>query len=202
MSQIEQSIRKFLDKNPAIERCVDLINRRSLARYLVEKNVVSKSEFEATIGALRRFPFRKFSEQDRKVFEDLRVSLKDNIVILDFMRDDELLKEVKNLSLNAGETFKIVVSTEGIKLFLDGDNKIIDTLISKYNLCRRFDRISEMSIRFPSSAVDAKGVLSYITQLLYTKDITINELLTASPELLLYLEERFVLEAYGIVKGL
>ena len=55
---------------------------------------------------------------------------------------------------------------------------------------------------FPENAIKERGVLSTITKELSVNDIVISELLTASPELLIYLKEEFVLKAYDILKRL
>ena len=55
---------------------------------------------------------------------------------------------------------------------------------------------------FPDKAVDARGILSTITRELAVNDAVITELLTATPELLIYLKEEYVLKAYEIIKRL
>ena len=55
---------------------------------------------------------------------------------------------------------------------------------------------------FPEESIREKGVLSTITRELTVNNIVITELLTASPELLIYLKEEYVLKAYEILKRL
>ena len=60
--------------------------------------------------------------------------------------------------------------------------------------------ISEISIIFPEKSIKEEGVLSTITKELVVNNIIITELLTASPELLIYLKDEYVLKAYEILK--
>ena len=55
---------------------------------------------------------------------------------------------------------------------------------------------------FPEEAIKEKGVLSTITKELTINDIVITELLTTTPELIIYLKEEYVLKAYEIIKRL
>ena len=55
---------------------------------------------------------------------------------------------------------------------------------------------------FPKNAIKTKGLLSTVTKQLSLNNIIISELLTASPELLIYLNEEYILKAYEIIKRL
>ena len=59
-----------------------------------------------------------------------------------------------------------------------------------------------MSLQFPNEAIDSKGILSTITRELDINDIIITELLTATPELLIYVKEDYVIKTYDILKNL
>ena len=65
MSQIEQEFRQFLSKKPEVETCYQdgLINRRSLARYLVKQGIAKSNQLEAVIAMLRRFKFKETAKQ-------------------------------------------------------------------------------------------------------------------------------------------
>ncbi|MBS3128794.1 hypothetical protein J4410_06650 [Candidatus Woesearchaeota archaeon] len=209
MSQIEQNIREFFARKPEIEKCVQegLINRRSLARYLIKQRIAEDHQLEAVIATLRRYAFREFKKEELKVFKEVTVRVKDNICLLDFEKEKDLLKELRSIidqtDYDKGETLKIVVGTSSLSLFLDDDNKeLIKTLTRKYKLKKKTVNISELSILFPEKAIETKGVLAFLTKELYNNDILVNELLTASSEVIIYLDEQYVLKAYELVKRL
>jgi len=207
MSQIEHNIRRFISLHPEIERCVqnNLINRRSLARFMIKNDVARKNQIEAVIACLRRFQYRKYSKPNKNFLEKVRVRVKDSIVILDFEKSRSLMKELKNLIDSANyekdETLKIVIGSISIKVFLDESRKdLITTLKKRFKTLNIYKNISEISMIFPEKAVDTKGVMADVSNELFINDILISEILTASPELLVYVKEEYAVKTYEIIK--
>jgi len=208
MSQIELNFRQFLSKNPELEVCYQkgLINRRSLARYLITQGIAKPNQVDAVIAMLRRFEFKE-KKEPKDLFSKIKVNIKDKIVILDFEKEKELIQKLEQLiektNYDRGDTLKIVVGSCSVKVFLDEENeKKVKNFVEKFKLQNRLSDISEISITFPEDAIKERGILSTITKELAINDIIISELLTASPELLIYLKEEFVLKAYDILNGL
>jgi hypothetical protein len=208
MSQIELNFRQFLSKNPELEVCYQkgLINRRSLARYLITQGIAKPNQVDAVIAMLRRFEFKE-KKEPKDLFSKIKVNIKDKIVILDFEKEKELIQKLEQLiektNYDRGDTLKIVVGSCSVKVFLDEENeKKVKNFVEKFKLQNRLSDISEISITFPEDAIKERGILSTITKELAINDIIISELLTASPELLIYLKEEFVLKAYDILKRL
>ncbi len=209
MSQIEHDFRQFLSKKPEIEKSYQegLINRRSLARYLIRKGIAKSNQLEAVIAMLRRFQFKEKEKEGKDLFKKIRINIKDKILILDFEKNKDLLKNLQNLIANTnydkGDTLKIVVGSSSIKLFIDeGKENKLKSMFEEFELKHKFNKISEISIMFPDESIKSKGILSVIARELSINDIVITELLTASPELLIYLREEHVLKAYEIIKRL
>ncbi|MFW9878360.1 MAG: hypothetical protein ACFFG0_35205, partial [Candidatus Thorarchaeota archaeon] len=199
MSQIEHNFRQFLSKKPEIEKSYQegLINRRSLARYLIRKGIAKSNQLEAVIAMLRRFEFKEKEKEGKDLFKKIRINIKDKILILDFEKGKDLLKKLQNIIANTdydkGDTLKIVVGSISIKLFIDeGNIKKFQNIIDTFKIRHKFYNISEISIIFPEEAIKEKGILSTITKELTLNDIVITELLTATPELIIYLKEEYV----------
>lgn len=208
MSQIELNFRQFLSKNPELEICYQnrLINRRSLAKYLINQGIAKPNQLDAVIAMLRRFEFKE-RKLPKDLFSKIKVNIKDKIIILDFQKEKELIQRLEKLiektNYDRGDTLKIVVGSCSVKVFLDEENeKKVKEIVEKFKLQNRFSNISEISIMFPEEAIKERGILSTIIRELAINEIVINELLTASPELLIYLKEESVLKAYEILKRL
>ncbi|MFH2019781.1 MAG: hypothetical protein ABIJ34_00045 [archaeon] len=208
MSQIEQIFSQFIAKRPEIEKCYSegLVNRRALARYLIEKKVIPHSQFDAAIAMLRRFEFRKSKKEDFDVFKHLTLQLKDNLSIMAFTKEEDILtgfkKFIDSTEFGIGETLKMVVGTANITIIID--TKKIGLVKKNFRKEPKYtiEKISEMSLLFPDTVINTKGIISVISNEFYTHDILINEILTASSELLLYLKEDYVLKAYEVIKNL
>ena len=128
-------------------------------------------------------------------------------VFADFEKEKELVKRLQLLIANTdydkGDTLKIVVGSSSVKLFIDQKNeKKVKNIVENFKLKNKFSEISEISVLFPEKAINARGVLSTVTREFTVNDIVITELLTATPELLIYLKEKYVLKAYEVLKRL
>ncbi|NTV23106.1 MAG: hypothetical protein HGA85_01880 [Nanoarchaeota archaeon] len=203
MSQLEQNFREFLTKRPEIEKCYSegLINRQALARYIIDNKLADTSQADATIAMLRRFQFRKPLAQ-ADVFREMKTSIKDGLVIVNYQKSEELLHVLGKLfsqtNYTVSETLKIIVGTENVTIITD---KAREPKLD-FKVLHRLSEISEISLQFPKRAIDTKGVLSALTTELYMHDITISEFITASSELLLYVKEPLVIKAYEVIKML
>jgi len=208
MSQIEQAFRQFLAKAPDIHKSYQrsLINRRSLARYLIQQRVVRGNQLEATIAMLRRFDFAPLKDKELPKMKFSRISLKDNLLILEFEKEKSLLTEVQSfmthINYDAGDTFKIVIGSSSITLFIDKEKEKSLALLKKYVPRKKNTNISEISLLFTPKVEETKGTLAIITREFLLNDILIVELLTSSFELLIYLHEKDVTKAYEILKRL
>lgn len=209
MSQIEQDFRQLLSKKPEVEKCYQskLINRRSLARYLIKEGIAKSNQLEAVIAMLRRFQFKEKKKEGKDLFKDIRINIKDKILILDFEKDKGLLQKLQKIithtDYDKGDTLKIVIGSSSIKIFIDQKKESkLDDIFKEFRLKHRFANISELSLQFPDIAIDTRGILSTITAELSLNDVVITEFLTATPELLIYLDEKYILKAYEIIKNL
>jgi len=209
MSQIELRIRDVLGRHPEIEKCHrdGLLNRRALARYLIANGVGGPNDLDAVVASLRRYDFGDFERGGTDLFPAIRVTLKDRIMIVDFEKEKALLEDLQKtigqFEYDRGDTLKLVVGTASIKLFIDqGREPTIRSLLARYKVRRRLDRLSEIGMMFPEAATETKGVLAVLTREFALNDVVVAELLTASPELLVYVKDEHVAKAYEIVRRL
>jgi hypothetical protein len=210
MSQIEQEFRQFLSAKPEIEKCYaqGLINRRSLARHLIEQGIATKNQFDAVVAMLRRFPFDE-KVQDQKqtsnFFKNTRITIKDKICILDFKKEKSLLQKLQKIvahtDYDKGDTLKVVLGSGAIKVFLDQKKEeVLKEELEDFSLKHTIRNVSEISMLFPEDVMRKKAIISFVANELAMNDIIITEFLTASPELLIYIKEEYVVKAYETLK--
>ena len=115
----------------------------------------------------------------------------------------ELKRVIDVADYEKGGTLKIVVGTASVTVFLDETNReLLKELTENFTTKTKHSNVSELSLTFPTTAIETKGILSFITRELYLHDIVITEMLTASEELLIYLKEDHILKAYELIKRL
>src|SRR3989344_1360357 len=209
MSQIEQDFRRYLSRNPEVETCYQngLINRRSLARRLVKEGMAKGNQGEAVVAMLRRFEFKKIQEKNKAIFKDIKINVKDRVIIFDFDKEKELVRTLDKLiahtNYDKGDTLKIVVGSSSIKVFLDEEKEgALKDILHKFHLKKKYKNLSEISMIFPDVAIDEIGIISTVAKELAVNGIVITELLTPTPELLIYVDEQYVLKAYEVLKRL
>lgn len=209
MSQIELGIRNLLGRHPEIEKCqqAGLLNRRALARYVIANGVGGPDDLDAVVASLRRHDFGNLERKGPELFPEVRVTLKDRIMIIEFEKEKALLQDLQKVigqfEYDRGDTLKLVVGTASIKLFVNqGKEPALRSLLTRYKVRRRLDGLSEISMMFPEAAPETRGVLAVLTRELALNDVVLAELLTASPELLIYVRDEHVAKAYEIVRRL
>ncbi len=210
MSQIELTLERFFSKNPDVResRNKGLINRRALARHIAEQEKIPIRESEALIMALRRYPQESAKSKDlQQLIKNMRTSAKDNIAIICLKNSEAVLEKlahaIKAINHTPGETFKIVQSSLSIKIFLDKSRaKQIKELFDAKDVIEACDNLAEIDIIFPHEAINTRGIVSYVSAELAMNKINVVELLTSTPELLIYVDNSDLLKTYEVVKKL
>ena len=210
MSQIELTLEKFFSRNPDIKesRSKGLINRRALARYIAEKEHISMKNFDALVMALRRYPSGQKTSMDYAgLFRSMRTTARDSIAVVCLRNSEKVLEKIprlfRSIEIGPNDTFKVVNSALTIKLFSDMSKlKQIKEYFDRDEILEIYDNIGEINIILPKDVIDAYGVLSYITSQLSIHKINILELLTSTPELLIYVENKNLLKAYEVIKNM
>ncbi|MAG08501.1 hypothetical protein CMO89_03440 [Candidatus Woesearchaeota archaeon] len=210
MTNINFLLQDFFNRNPDIAKArnKDLVNRRALAKYIIKHETLDKNKIEALITALRRFEVKKESEDNlSSLFKEINITTKDNIIIINLEKNEQVLEDLSKviplINFSKNETLKIVQGSLSVKLFIDNFNlkKIKDIFLEK-NILRIHKEIAELSLIFPEKAIKTKGIISYVTSQLLINDINIIELLTCTPELIIYVEEKSLVKAYESIKRL
>lgn len=211
MTQINIHIllQNFFNRNPYIKKASakGIVNRRALAKYIIEEEKLSKSMFEALITALRRFEIKPEKKESLNLFKEIKVSTKDNLSIIYLEKSEEVLKSISKvvslINFNKNETLKIVQGNLSIKIFVDEFNiKKIKEMFSNKDIIAVYSKISELNLIFPNDAPKTKGIIAYITSELSINDINIVEIITGRPELIVYINEIDLLKAYETIQRL
>jgi len=157
------------------------------------------------IATLRRLETVRYPKDTVSLFSKIQVRVRDNIHILDFEKDKGVVRELKRIietvNYDQGDTLKIVIGSNSIKIFIDEKKKNeVKELTKQFNLLNEYTEISEISIIFPKEAMETRGIISFITREFMVHDLVILECLTASPELLVYMHDSDVVKAYDLIK--
>lgn len=208
MTNLNIILNDFFNKNPDIRGgfVKDLINRRALAKYIIKKEKISYN-LDAVITALRRFEIKEEEKDDLDIIKDIKITTKEGISIVCLEKNQDVLEKInKVISLvnySKNETFKIVEGNLSVKLFVDSFKvDKIKEIFNKKDIIKIINNAAELNLMFPDKAIKTKGIVSYITSHLKINNINITEILSCTPELVIYVDESELINAYKTIKQL
>ena len=201
-------LNNVFNKNPDIKASFakDLINRRALAKYIIKEENL-KQNLDAVITALRRFEIKEEEKSSLELVKKINITSKEGISIICLEKNEDVLVKLNRvislINYNKNETLKIVEGNLSLKLFIDSSkvNKIKEIFIKK-DIIKIINNVAELNLVFPQTAIKTKGIISYITSHLKTNNINITEILSCTPELIIYVEEKDLIKAYKTIKSI
>lgn len=204
MTKIDTLLRQFFNRRPDLRNAAsqDLVNRRALAKRIIKESGLGKFSLDAIITALRRFEFESLPEKPPLEFSEVKVRTKDHLVILELDKTEHNLQCLEKLFSAVrpyqDQTLKIVVGAS-IKLFLDDKNveRVKELFEGKVSVKTG---VAEVVLQFPEKAGKTPGIAAYVTAEFSTERINLVEVLSCTPELLLYVDVKDLLRAYETIQ--
>jgi hypothetical protein len=211
MTQIQQLVNEFIDKNIDIRRAVenDIISIRKLAKYIAKK--LGSNQYDAVISSIRRYEIKQEKKDVYKkaisIVKKTKISTKSNIVSIAIEKDDysqNLLPKLFDIiNYNKGEVLRIIQAEGAIKLIVDEKNlKKIENIIPKDKIILIEKDLSEINLCLDDEAVNTPGIISLIFSELMINAISINEAMSCVPEMMLFVKEKELLKTYSILFNL
>jgi hypothetical protein len=202
-------LQNFFTKNPDIRsaRSKKVVNRRALAKYIINEEGLNVNRYEALVTALRRFEVEPIEKESLKAIEEINISTKDKIAIIYLEKTEEVLKNIVKITslvnFNKNETLKFVQGSLSFKVFVDEYNvDAVKSIVPKRSILKIHHNISELNLVFPKYTPKVRGIISYVTSELTINKINITEIITGDPELIIYVQSKDLLKAYETIKWL
>jgi hypothetical protein len=210
MSELEQKYGQFVGRHPEIRSAniKGMLNIRGVARAFIEEEDIAAKHIEAVVAMIRRYDFKPIiGYTDKKIFSDIKISIKDDITLLDYAKSKNIVEKIKsvvsNIDYDKNDTLKVVVGSHSVKIIIDSSNSsAVKDVTGKTGLIKEYRPISEISLIFPQKALEVKGIISYVTSELLINGINIREIVTCTPELIIYVDENQSLKTYEILKNI
>lgn len=208
MTKINLLLNDYFNRKPHIRKAYaeGLINRRALARHIIKEEALNDS-LDAMITALRRFDVPEAEKESLDIVKKINISTKGSIAIICMEKNNDTLEKLNKVisivDYSKNETLKIVEGNQSLKLFVDG-SKVgkIKEIFSSKDIIKIIKNIAELNLIFPENAIKTKGIVAYITANLQMNDINIVEILSCTPELIIYIDEKDLIKTYETVKRL
>lgn len=183
---------------------------RALAVYL-KKKLGIKSSIDAIISAIRRYEeeesFAKVRETATKAVEGAKLSSKNQIAAIRLLKNDEVENTIPEIfsektGIHHGMV-RVVRAQHAMKIYLDEEflEKIIPLFNKKYveNIERN---LGEVTVDLHTINWRIPGILNVFATELALNNISIHEVITCIPEIILFFEESDLMQAYEILHRL
>jgi len=207
MKSINKEIHNLINKHISVQKSLKrgIANIRSLAKFLIKEYNLNYS-LDSVISAIRRYEVETISlissKESEKVFTQMSISTKDNVAKI--ILKDKAFKEICEDFLGGKllkENSRIVKGKERVTLIVSSKELNAKLgLFTKADILNVNDNLSEIRLHFPEDVTMQKGVLSRLSSELATRDINIIEIVISMPDILIYVEEKELVEAHHALR--
>lgn len=207
MTNIAHQVWKILDTSPSIRRDIGLglINNSALARYIIQEKKVD-ADMDAVLSAIRRFEIEHSEDlinTANNIICNSAVSTKSKLANISIIKDTATQKLIPKLFLlinyNRGDVLRIIQADESIKILVDEKNlEKVKELFPKDRIIKVDENLGEINIHLHREAVNTPGIIAVISNELLMNGINVMETMSCVPELLWFVREKDLLNAYNV----
>ncbi len=158
-------VREFIERDGVVRNGLarGLINARALARH-IQVATHEQHSFEALVSAIHRYPVKESAAKYQNVGKLIsKLTMRNEIVAVGIVNAPEIAPALARFSSQVesarGETLHIVSGVDSVTVVIDSKNlEKLMTLISKRQVARVFDDVSEIIVSFSDAVVETPGV--------------------------------------------
>ena len=209
MKNLVGEVWKYLDNNPHIKADMSLgiINIRALAKHIIKTQKMDAT-LDAVISAIRRYEIDRqediFAKARKVIEETFTLSTRSGLIEISLVKDDDVHRILPELfeiiDYARGEILRVIQATESIKLLADEKNleKVTD-VFPKEKILKIDKNIAEINMHMNPRGAATRGILAVITNELAINGISIFEIMSCLPEMLLFVKEEDILKSYQVL---
>ncbi|MBT4604766.1 hypothetical protein HOC01_03945 [archaeon] len=210
MASIAKQVWQKIKEDIVIRRAIEkkIISTKNLAMHLIKVKKVPVS-IDAVVSAIRRYkedsPLEKKFEQARKILRksnDIKMTSNIAQVVLRKNKHTQkrLVKAFELVDYDKGELLIIMQGERSLKLMVNEKNlKDLTKLFPPSSLLSKTKGLALINIHMSEKAQKIPGVGAIITQELTLNDISMWEMMSSNPDLLLFLEQKDLAKTYEII---
>ena len=212
MTNITEQVKIFLDNDFIIRKCLfrNIISFRALSRYIIKSLSLEEKNLDAVMSAIRRYKKEgkeKSSTELKKVFSDVSVKTRSNIVDICVKKSKKTLEQLTKINsiveIEKGEVIRIVQAEEGIRIIIDEKN--LDKFFNYFSRgdCTSIEKnLIEINLHFNLEVTKTKGIVALIASSLNAEDINLIEIMSSAPELLIFIKKEDLLKSLNVINNL
>ena len=209
MTNITYEVWKFLDNNPCIRKNMKqgLLNMRALAKHIITTGKINAT-LDAVISAIRRYEIDEhdkiFVVANEMLSKTINLSTRSGLVELSLVKESEIQRLLPDLfgviHYARGNILRVIQASETLRLLIDEKNlEDVQAVFPKDKILTVNKQLAEINMYIHPEMQVTPGVLAVITNELAINGINIREVMTCSPEILWFVREKDLLNAYNVL---
>lgn len=214
MTNIQQVVNSFLDKRQdlRISLSKDLINKSALAKYIMEEKQLDVN-IDAVNSAIRRYDIGKvddvFSDIQKTLQKIKDISTRTNMAIITLNKEADIMKNIPLLysiiDHEKNELLRIVHANIHVIIIINKNNVEKLTKIIPREKIVTIEEVAEINIQFDYHTYKDEpgpGLFALITNELAINQISLKEVISCIPELLIFVSQQDLIEGYTALQKL
>src|SRR3989338_3641924 len=193
-NNIAEQVNSFLDNDFVIRKTLskNIVSLRALARNIIKELGLKESNQDAVVSAIRRYKKIKKDESNeklRKLFSKSSVKTRSNVVDITLQKNKRSVENIIKLNsivdIEKGEMLITIQSEQSIS------NKTDIISIDK--------KLVAINLQFTEDARNAKNIIAVVSSSFSAEDITIVEMMSSAPELIIIIKKDDVVKALNVI---
>jgi predicted regulator of amino acid metabolism with ACT domain len=209
---ISEQVEAFLDNDFTIRKCLfkNIISLRALSRHIIKKEGLKEKNLDAVISAIRRYKRAEKEESDeklKKLFSKIKVTTRSNIVDIRVQKNKRSVESISKLNsaidIEKGEILRVIQAEQSITIIIDDKNlgKFHD-IFNKTDFISIDKHLVEVNLQFTKESQIIRGIVALVASSMNAEGITIIEIMSSAPELLILVKKEELLKALNVVDSL
>lgn len=211
-NNVNLEVWSFLRQDPFILRYMykKLINIRALARFIINEKKINAS-LDAVISSIRRYNITNqilIYEKAKKIFSQIiSISTKNQLICIELIKDIEVQQLLPKLftiiDYEQADILIITHTEKTISIYINNDKlNNIEKIIPKNKIKHVYKNLAAINVKINKEALKIPGIIALIANEFAIYDINTIELITSGQELIWFLDDKDLLDAFSYVNKL
>ena len=209
---IADKVKIFLDNDFVIRKALSkrIISLRALSREIIKELELKDTNLDAVMSAIRRYKKtgkQESTEKLNKIFSKLSIKTRSNVVDITLQKNKRSVENISKLNsivdIEKGEIIITIQSEQSITIILDEKNlEKLQNISNKPDIISVDKKLVAINLQFTEDARSAKNIIAVVSSSFSAENITIVELMSSAPELIIIIKKEDIVKALNVIEKL
>jgi len=211
-SNIADKVKIFLDNDFVIRKALSkrIISLRALSREIIKELELKDTNLDAVMSAIRRYKKtekQESTEKLNKIFSKISIKTRSNVVDITLQKNKRSVENISKLNsivdIEKGEIIITIQSEQSITIILDEKNlEKLQNISNKPDIISVDKKLVAINLQFTEDARSAKNIIAVVSSSFSAENITIVELMSSAPELIIIIKKEDIVKALNVIEKL